>query len=193
MGQYYYLNLQNEQQGPVDASQLAAYGVNANTLVWTQGMAQWAPAGTVAELRPYIAPAPAPAAAPSAYAPQPAAQPAPQPQPQPAAQSAPQSVVYVQPAAGSASQPMMPKPGNNMLLGILSTLFCCLPLGVVSIIYASKVDGLYASGDYAGALSASKSARNWALFGAIGGLIYIIIIFIIYGGAIFSSMNGTFN
>jgi hypothetical protein len=40
---------------------------------------------------------------------------------------------------------------NNLVWAILSTLFCCLPLGVVSIVYASQVDGKRAAGDVAGA------------------------------------------
>lgn len=196
MGQFYYLNPQNEQQGPVDASQLAAYGVNANTMVWTQGMAQWAPAGTVSELRPYIAPAPA-AAPPPVYPPQPAVQSAPQPAaqpaPQPAAQPASQAMSYVASAGGGTPQPAMPKPSSNMVLAILSTLFCCLPLGLVGIVYASKVDGLYASGDYAGAAAASKSARNWSLIGAIGAIVISVLYLLIYGGAALAAMNGAFD
>ena len=61
MGQYFYLTPQNEQKGPVEASQLVTLGVNANTLVWTEGMAQWAPAGQVQELASFFAPAAQPA------------------------------------------------------------------------------------------------------------------------------------
>lgn len=176
MGQYYYLTPQNEQKGPVDASQLSAYGVNANTMVWAQGMPQWVPAGQVPELKPFF-----PAAAPSpAYA----------------SQQAPQSVVYVQTNSAGTSQPSMPKPGNNMVLAVLTTVFCCLPLGIVSIIYASKVDNLYYAGDYAGALSAAKSARTWAIVGAVGSIVISIIYLLIYGGAMIASlgsMNGAFN
>ena len=30
---------------------------------------------------------------------------------------------------------------NNLVWAILTTLFCCLPLGIVSIVHAAKVDG----------------------------------------------------
>ena len=36
---------------------------------------------------------------------------------------------------------------NHLVWAILTTLFCCLPLGVVSIVYASQVDGRRAAGD----------------------------------------------
>lgn len=170
MRQFYYLTPQNEQRGPVDASQLSAYGVNANTMVWTQGMPQWAPAGQVPELKSFF-----PAAPPSpSYA---------------MPQQAPQSMVYAQTNVPGTNQPTMPKPGNNMVLAVLTTVLCCLPLGVVSIIYASKVDSLYNAGDYDGAVSAAKSARTWALVGLIGGIVISILYLLIYGGAAIASMN----
>ncbi len=191
MGQYFYLTPQNEQKGPVEANQLVTLGVNANTLVWTEGMAQWAPAGQVQELASFFAPAAQPATPPTpSYA---AQQVAPQPAPQPAQQAAPQSVVYVQTNPSGTSQPAMPKPGSNMILAVLTTVCCCLPLGIVGIVYASKVDGLYFAGDYAGALSAAKSARTWSVIGIVASLVIGIIYLLIYGAAIFAAMKGGFN
>ena len=50
---------------------------------------------------------------------------------------------------------------------ILSTLLCCLPLGIVSIVYAARVPGLVAAGDVAGARQASRSAAQW-MWWAVG-------------------------
>lgn len=55
---------------------------------------------------------------------------------------------------------------NHMVWAILTTLFCCLPLGIVSIVYAAQVDGRRAMGDIAGALDASDKARFWAILSA---------------------------
>lgn len=71
------------------------------------------------------------------------------------------------------------KPDNNMLWAILSTLFCCLPLGIVSIINAAKVDGLYRSGDYSGAQEAADNAKKYAQYGLVIGIIWIVIYFFI--------------
>ena len=81
------------------------------------------------------------------------------------------------------------KPDNNMVWAILCTILCCLPLGIVSIVYSSKVDGLYAQGDYAGAQEAADNAKKWAMWGAIGGVIATIIICVIYGIAIAGAMS----
>ena len=63
------------------------------------------------------------------------------------------------------------KPDNNLVWAILSTILCCLPLGIVSIVYAAKVDGLYASGNYAGAKDAADKAKQYAIIGAVVGLV----------------------
>lgn len=71
------------------------------------------------------------------------------------------------------------KPDNNMLWAILSTLFCCLPLGIMSIINAAKVDGLYMAGDYQGAEDAADKAKKYAQYGAVCGLVVFVIYFFV--------------
>jgi len=67
------------------------------------------------------------------------------------------------------------KPDNYLVWAILSTLFCCLPLGIASIVFAAQVDGKYNSGDYAGAQAASEKAKKFATWGAIAGLVVIVL------------------
>ena len=38
------------------------------------------------------------------------------------------------------------QPDNNLVWGILVTVLCCLPLGIVSIVKATQVSGLVRSG-----------------------------------------------
>lgn len=87
-------------------------------------------------------------------------------------------------------KPVMPK--NWLVESILVTIFCCLVPGIVGIIYASQVQSKYNTGDYEGALQASKQAGLWTKIGFfIGlGIIVIYLIFIaIYGVAVFSFLN----
>ena len=71
--------------------------------------------------------------------------------------------------------PPPPKPSNPLAWAILSTIFCCLPLGIVSIVYASKVDGLYSAGNYAEAYNAANKASSYALWGTIIGFLCILV------------------
>jgi predicted secreted protein len=79
------------------------------------------------------------------------------------------------------AQPPGPPPGqqpsNHLVFAILTTLFCCLPLGIVSIVKASQVNGLWAQGRYAEAQQSANAARKWAMWSLILG----IIVFVVYG------------
>ncbi len=50
----------------------------------------------------------------------------------------------------------------NYLVGaILATICCCLPAGIVAIVYAAQVNGKLAAGDYTGAVRYSNNAKIW--------------------------------
>ncbi|WMJ70749.1 CD225/dispanin family protein [Stenotrophomonas sp. 24(2023)] len=71
-----------------------------------------------------------------------------------------------------------PQVPNNLVWAILSTLFCCLPLGIVSIVHAAQVNGKLAAGDVAGARDASEKAKKWAMWSAITSIVLIVLYFI---------------
>ena len=84
-------------------------------------------------------------------------------------------------------QPVGTKPDSFMVWAILSTIFCCLPFGIASIVNASKVDGLWASGDYNGANEAARKARTWFWWAFALGLVinlFAIIYYAVVGVAI---------
>ena len=75
------------------------------------------------------------------------------------------------------------KPDNYLVWAILSTLFCCLPLGVASIVFAAQVDSKYNAGDYAGAQASSEKAKNFAIAAAAVGVVIGVIYAIAVAGA----------
>jgi Interferon-induced transmembrane protein len=80
-----------------------------------------------------------------------------------------------QPPGWPAQQP----PDNYLVWAILSTVFCCLPFGIVSIVYSTKVAGLWAQGQFAEAQAASANAKKWAIISAIAGpVVYAIFVVI---------------
>lgn len=86
--------------------------------------------------------------------------------------------------AAPQGQPAGPPPPNYLVQSILTTLFCCLPLGIASIVFAAQVNGKHAMGDYAGAAESSAKARRFAIWGAVIGFIVIALylIFIVFIG-----------
>ena len=85
-------------------------------------------------------------------------------------------------------------PENNLVWAILCTVLCCLPLGVVSIVKATSVNGLWAAGDYAGAQQAADDAKKWAMWGAIAGgasIVISIVAYVIFAVVLVSSVPST--
>ena len=82
-------------------------------------------------------------------------------------------------------------PENNLVWAILCTVLCCMPLGVVAIVKAAKVKELWAQGNHEAANKAAADAKKYALWGAIIGpialILFYVIFFVIYAGALFAS------
>jgi Interferon-induced transmembrane protein/zinc-ribbon domain len=66
---------------------------------------------------------------------------------------------------------------NYLVQSILITLCCCLPFGIVSIVYAAQVNSKANAGDLQGALDCSGKAKMWCWIGLGVGLVANIIIF----------------
>jgi len=72
------------------------------------------------------------------------------------------------------NQTKPPMPSNHLALAIFTTILCCLPAGIVSIVYASQVNTKYNAGDYEGAERASKNAKTWWIVALIVGLVIVV-------------------
>jgi hypothetical protein len=67
---------------------------------------------------------------------------------------------------------------NYLVPAILATLFCCLPVGVVSIVFATQVNSKLAVGDIQGAVAASKSAKLWLIVSVCLGLLVGLVVIV---------------
>jgi hypothetical protein len=50
---------------------------------------------------------------------------------------------------------------SYLLQAILATIFCCVPFGIVAIVYAARVKTKIEEGDTQSAMDASRKARKW--------------------------------
>lgn len=81
---------------------------------------------------------------------------------------------------------MVPPPSSNLIWGILTTIFCCLPFGIVSIVYASRVDSLWYAGYHDESRRNAKKAGTWALVACLSGVAFwllYILFFVVIGVA----------
>ncbi|MEM8961077.1 MAG: CD225/dispanin family protein, partial [Acidobacteriota bacterium] len=145
--------------------------------------------------------------APQSTAPMPAAPPPPTPvaPPPPVAGQAPPAADYAPPVAGQAppvassypqatyqppsqvgypagqalhQAPVDAAPIPNYLpWAIIATLLCCMPAGVVGIIYASKANALKTAGNYVEARHKADIARNWLLASVGVALMAFVLVF----------------
>ena len=170
---WYYATSGGAQQGPVGIDDLkarhAAGQIPADALIWREGMENWKPLNEIPELATSSRlltggnpGTPAPAVNPvgdQIYAP-------------PA----------TNPYAGAMGGGLGTKPPTYLWQSIACTILCCLPFGVVGIVYAAKVDGLAASGNMAAALDASNKAKFWCWMSF--GATIIIFVLAALGGAL---------
>ena len=80
------------------------------------------------------------------------------------------------------------RPNSYLALAIVSTILCCLPTGIVSIVYATKVNSAYADGNYNQANRASQNAKTWGLVSVGLGLLGLILYFI-FGAALLAGLG----
>jgi hypothetical protein len=153
MKKYYYLNSAQQQMGPVYADEFPRLGLTGETFVWTEGMPNWVKAKQVPEIIPYLNN---------------------------------HSTAYGGGASqGSAngaapSKPLQPCPDSYLIWSILSTLFCCWPIGIVAIVKSVKVNNLWSQGYYEEAQRVADEAKKWCIINAVvavvGWLLYFILI-----------------
>lgn len=162
----YWINHNGVQSGPVDLDGLKQMGLTSSAYVWHEGLADWVKITQLPELQGYYDL--------SVH----------QPEPQPIRQSeSPQAPVAMgEPLATEPQQPQFveqpttpiePCPPTNLVWAILATVLCCLPAGIVAIVYATKVTNKYRAGDIEGAKRASETGAWWCIITIILGLLYV--------------------
>ncbi|NUR71123.1 MAG: CD225/dispanin family protein [Hamadaea sp.] len=66
-------------------------------------------------------------------------------------------------------------PGLWLGLSIAATLFCCMPLGIVGIVFAAMAMDANSRGDYGLAEERAARAKNWTIGAIVLGLIVLVL------------------
>jgi hypothetical protein len=175
---YYAQN--NQQMGPIPEEEMKAKlrgGILVgSTLAWKEGMSDWKPVSEIPELSTVLLSAVPPlsrdlSATPTADPP-----------------SMPNNP-YSPPVSDMAGivTPQMPtgesiNGGGILGFAIAVTVLCCVPFGIVGIVYAAQVNTKQSVGDYLGAREAANKAMLWNWLGFGFGLAIIVLAFA--GGAL---------
>ncbi|MDE6396486.1 MAG: CD225/dispanin family protein, partial [Muribaculaceae bacterium] len=150
MPKYYYIDANGQQTGPFNLNELVNQPITRQTYVWREGLSSWVMADQLPELAPSFNNVPPAYTQPSPHT-----------------------------AHGVSPTPPVSRPSTYLWLAILSTIFCCLPFGIVSIVYASKVDSYWAAGNYDEAIRNSNKAKNWGIAAAATGIGVSLFYFIL--------------
>ncbi|NTY62931.1 CD225/dispanin family protein [Mycolicibacterium sphagni] len=89
-------------------------------------------------------------------------------------------------------QPPAQQPKNNLALAILATIFCFPITGIVAIVKAAQVNGLWVQGQYAEAEASAKSAKKWVMWSVVAWVIILVIYGVLFAtGAMNMDVNTT--
>jgi Interferon-induced transmembrane protein/GYF domain 2 len=161
----WYYSKNGTQLGPISEAdirgKIASGEVASSDLIWKEGMPDWQPAASVKELAVSVV-SPGPSSTPPTLVASP----------------------YSTPTYPVHGGPEIP---NYLWQSIVVTILCCPPFGIPGIIYAAKVDGLKATGNFPAAAEASAKAKKWSFI----SLIAWVVVFAIYMGiAIIIGISG---
>lgn len=86
--------------------------------------------------------------------------------------------------------PVDRKPPNYLAFAIFNTFCCCLPLGIVAIVFAAQVDTKWRASDYQGAINTSRQAKIWCWVSFGLGLSVNLIVVLLQFAAIMLQDGG---
>lgn len=178
----YWIATNGQKEGPMSLDEVKSRNLTRKTLVWYPGLAQWTHADKIPELRTlfdYLPPE------------------LPTEDNDETVISKPEEQVKVEPVVvkpqeePAFTQENTQNNNNNgnsygnygtynnspqcppsyLALSIISLICCCLPFGIISLIYSAQVRTVFNSGEYEKAEKYSKNALYWGIGSIVAGVI----------------------
>lgn len=164
---YYYIDPEANEVGPVEVSFFKEHNINPKSLIWFEGLPMWVEAHTVSQLEKFLNSKEMPSFACSNNFID--------------IDEFKRETPYIKTLKDSQkSKYISPAPRTWLFESILVTLFCTLPLGIVAIIYSSRVKILWDEGIYAQSVKCSNLAGRWVKISLLVAVIFWLIYFIFY-------------
>ena len=163
MKKYYYSD-GVEKFGPFTLDELKNADIQSDTLMWSEGMEDWKPAGQMPQIALLFDLSSGP----------------------PPVLHESERMEYLDDDMDDFDDRPMPK--NYMTEAILVTIFCCLPFGIAAIVNAAKVETMYRAEGYRAARDASQKALKWvkwSLWVTVAGValyLLLILVMVLVGG-----------
>lgn len=176
---YYYLDADMRQVGPVSLDDLVAAGVTGDTMVWHEGLEEWAKAGNLPEVVKAMERKARPATPEKSQAPE-----SPESPGKPESPESPEAVVI----AAAADDEIIPKRpskrlGMNIAMMVLTTLnplyilglMLVVPFAAMSITFGAIGESAYNRENYRLADRFGRLGRGFGKAALISGLIILLL------------------
>lgn len=175
MRYYFCIDPEGHQVGPLNFEELKGKGFVAATPVWYEGLADWTTAGEVAELKAWLqagsvqntdCPPPYPTSVPQGDSPA-------------CGRNMPENRVG-QYEYGTQSHPFdaqspQIKPDTWLVGAILSTILCCLPLGIAAIIMSTTGSAQWDRGETSQAIKSFHTAKILTIISIVSGILCLVV------------------
>ena len=186
---YYYLDADMRQVGPVSLDDLVASGVTGDTMVWHEGLEEWAKAGNLPEVVKAMERKARPATPEKPQAPEPPESPenpeSPESPEKPEKPESPEAVVIDAAAADDEIIPKRPSKrlGMNIAMMVLTTLnpfyilglMLVVPFAAMSITFGAIGESAYNRENYRLADRFGRLGRGFGKAALISGLIILLL------------------
>ena len=186
---YYYLDADMRQVGPVSLDDLVAAGVTGDTMVWHEGLEEWAKAGNLPEVVKAMERKARPATPEKSQAPESPVNPeSPEKPEKPESPGNPESPEAVVIAAAADDDEIIPKRpskrlGMNIAMMVLTTLnpfyilglMLVVPFAAMSITFGAIGESAYNRENYRLADRFGRLGRGFGKAALISGLIILLL------------------
>ena len=145
---YYYIDSDGATQGPVDIDYFKESSINSRSWVWYEGLPQWVEAYSVPEIRAYI-----------------------KDDLSVSFSTKKESVDLSKEKDNTPNRNIMSSadmdalrsrmPKTWLFESVIITILLCIPLGIIGVIYGSRVTSFWNRGLYAESITASNKAGFW--------------------------------